>query len=137
MEFQEKFLADLDEKFKSEIALNGIFEGLNNKLIQFENTLKKFTSLGVLEVVYDYDDEDDEEFVKLSIDDDFLMFVIEWHETPPRIRVYADDVINEDNPNQIDLIYPFDNRMGSSVYWNVGLEKAFDHYLQKAFSNII
>ncbi|PKR82575.1 hypothetical protein [Heyndrickxia camelliae] len=133
MEFKKQLIEKLNERFEETLFLNNIFTKLANKLEIFKNQLDKYTYAG-LEILYSSDDSN----AKLTIEDDFIS--IEYDFDDMLIYIIADDIIREDYEDYeearvIDKIGSSDD--GESIYWKIGIEKAFDYYLKKAFENML
>jgi hypothetical protein len=131
LDFRRKFIEKLEEEFKKELFLVDLFDEFYNRLKEFKRELNRYISSGCIEVVF----EEDDDLLVLKISDDFVRFEL-ISDIEPYIEVTADDVIYEEsNPKVIDKIKSFDD--GYSIYWNSGMDKAFDYYLEKAFEDVL
>ncbi len=126
MSFKEQLLERFDEVYKEGVFLESTFKELSTNLEKFREELKKYPvdvylkkdSNLILLVLQG-------EMIRVELDFDYM-----------RIQVIADD--DEYNDTRIiDTITYANKGKGISPFWNLGSEKAFDYYLEKAFKSII
>lgn len=130
MSFKEQLISSLKKRYQEEISLQEIFDEIRRKLYQLEEELEEFTRYG-LDVELDLNSDS----AKLTIEDFYLLFEFFYDDDPPCIQVTCGD---EEHSHLIDKIGVNKNHLLIVAYRDSqNIEKAFDYYLQKAFSKML
>lgn len=123
--FQKHYLAKLDKRYEDVLFLNDTFEKLSESVEDFARKLYKYREFGL-----DVSVKEEEGLIELQVNEEVLIISIE--EGFNMIRVsYVDELVS--NPQKIDFIKPPTKTISHSLYRELGLEKAFDKYLERTF----
>ena len=129
MSFKEKLINHFTEKYHENIRLQRVFEGITDRLYTLERELENFTRYG-LRVDLDVNGYS----AKLSIENYILRVDLFHDDDPPFIQVVGG---TKEFDRLIDKIYPSRHLLTSDICSADDFERAFDSYLQNAFSGLV